>query len=146
MEANQYDHAISKYRQRFLDEKYKNLKVSRGDAPFLKKLYKKGGIVSMNDLIDSMFFHKSHATRSITKLVADDFIIKEKNPNDGRAYILRITEAGKTEAKKAIAIMDEFNEMVESVIEDEERKMLEDITIRIYHKLRNYYNEEDTIE
>lgn len=100
----------------------------------------------MNDLIDSMFYHKSHATRSITKLVDDGFIIKERNPNDGRAFILKITESGKEEAKKVIAIMDEFNEMVESVITDEERKILEDITIRIYHKLRNYYNEEDTIE
>ena len=100
----------------------------------------------MNDLIESMFYHKSHATRSIAKLVDDGFIIKERDPNDGRAYILKITNAGKEEAKQVIAIMDEFNEMVDSVIEDHERKMINDITIRIYHKLRNYYNEEDTIE
>ena len=141
-----YDYAINKYRHRFIDEHFKGMQISRGEAPFLIKLLNANGEIPMNELIERTFFHKSHVTRSIAKLVEDGYILKEKNPSDGRSYILKITDTGILVAKEAQAIFDKWNNMTESCISEEEKKVLEDITVRIYHKFREYYNEEDTID
>ncbi len=145
MRRNEYDRAINKYQHRFFDERFKELSISRAEAPFLRKISKLGDSVKMNDLISEMVFHKSHATRSINKMEKDGLIIKEKNPDDLRGYVLTLTELGKETAKKAEAIIDEWNSLIETIMTDEDRKVLQNLTKKIYHLLREYYNEEDII-
>lgn len=145
MRRNEYDRAINKYQHRFFDEKFKNLPISRAEGPFLRKIYKLGNSVKMNDLISEMIFHKSHATRSINKMEKDGLIIKEKNPDDLRGYVLTLTDLGKETAEKAEAIFDEWNSLIETIMTDEDRQMLKNLTKKIYHLLREYFNEEDII-
>ncbi|XMB72709.1 MarR family transcriptional regulator [Mycoplasmatota bacterium WC30] len=143
MRRTEYDHAINKYRHRFLDERIKDLAISRADAPFLHKIVKAGNQIKMNDLIELTFYHKSHATRSINRMVEDGLIIKETNPEDLRGYVLSATGKGKEVDKQLKQIFEDWDNLVNQVITDEEREILSDITKRIYHQLKKYYHEED---
>ncbi len=144
MARNEYDHMINKYRHRFLDEGFKDLEISRAEAPYLLKIYKEGKM-KMNSLISELPFHKSHTTRAINQLEADGLIIKETNPEDKRAYLLSITAKGIDTGKKVEKVFSSWESMVDTVITDEERTVLKNLTKKIYHLFREYYGEEDTI-
>lgn len=144
MVRNEYDHMINKYRHRFLDERFKELEVSRAEAPYLMRISREGKI-KMNTLISELPFHKSHTTRAINQLVKDGLIIKETNPEDKRAYVLSVTERGKLVGEKVKSIFNDWDDLLNTVITDEEKEVLKNLTKKIYHLLRNYYNEEDTI-
>lgn len=141
----EYDYAITKYRYRFIDDKLKKMAISRAEIPYLVKIHKAGGHILMNDIVGEVLYHKSHATRAIMKLVKDGFIIKEKNPNDKRGYILYITETGKEVALKAKNAIESWDKLIKSVITDEEKEVMYNITKKIYILLKEYYKEEDII-
>ena len=82
MRGNEFDHANRKYHHRFLDEHFKQLPITRAEAPYLGIIIKSGNRILMNDLIGGLFYHKSHATRAINKMVEDGLIVKEKNQYD----------------------------------------------------------------
>lgn len=145
MRRTEYDRAIMKYQHRYFDEKFKELPITRAEAPYLGKIAKAGNSVKMNDLISEMVFHKSHATRAIKKMVQDGLIIKKKNPNDLRGYLLSLTELGIETGKKVKSIFNEWDNLIESVLTEEDREVLKNLTIKTYHLLREYYHEEDII-
>ena len=146
MKTSGYDHAVNKYQHRFLHERLKDLGVSRAEMPYLLRIHKAGGHMLMNDVVGEVFYHKSHTTRAITKLVNDGFILKETNPDDKRAYILSLTQKGVDVARRVVKVKDEWDQLVNSEITDQARDMISNITKKIYHLLRNYYNEEDTVD
>jgi len=137
-----FDYMISKYHHRFLEEKLKDLTINRSEAPFIKIIYKHGTI-KMNDLIANLFFHKSHATRSINKLVADGYVVKSKDPEDLRGYLLSITDKGSQVAKKIIRVLDEWEELMDGFLEKDEKEFLFNLNKKVYDKLRKYFNEEE---
>lgn len=144
MPRNEYDHLVDKYHHRFLSDRMKALGISRAEAPYLGRIAK-AGTIKMNTLITELPFHKSHSTRAISQMVEDGLILKEVNPEDKRGYYLSITEKGKIKAEKVKQIFTDWEELVATVITDEERKVIQNITKKIYHLLLDYYGEEDTI-
>ncbi|MGD9761769.1 MAG: MarR family winged helix-turn-helix transcriptional regulator [Candidatus Izemoplasmatales bacterium] len=138
-----YDHMVSKYHHRFLEERFKDLAINRSEAPYLKIIYK-SETIKMNDLIAKFFFHKSHTTRVIKSLVSDGYVLKAVDPEDKRGYILTISDKGKTIGKKISKVMDEWEELMDSFLEKEEIEYLQNIQKKIYDKLRDYFQEEDT--
>ncbi len=145
MAKTEYDYMINKYYYRFLNDRFKKLDITRAEAPYLHKI-SKAGKMKMNDLIAELPFHKSHSTRAINRLVKDGFIIKEINPDDRRGYLLSLTEKGKAMKEKVNKIFIDWNELIDSVITDEESKVLNNLNKKKYHLLRKYYNEEDKID
>jgi MarR family transcriptional regulator, 2-MHQ and catechol-resistance regulon repressor len=139
-----FDHMINKYHHRYLEERFKDLTVNRSEAPYLRVIYKHGQI-KMNDLIAKFFFHKSHTTRAINSLVKDGYVEKSKDPEDLRGYILSITEKGKEVGKKLIKILDGWDQLMNSFLEENEKEFIEKISQKIYLKLREYFKE-DTID
>ncbi len=141
MFGNKYDHLINKYHHRFLHEKTKDINVTRADAPYLYRMLKLKK-VKMNDLINKIPFHKSHATRSINKLVEDGYILKQIDPDDRRGYILTLTEQGEAVGRRVDEIFAEWEELVSSVITEEEAIFLEKISKKIYDNLKDHYKED----
>ncbi|MDD3712170.1 MAG: MarR family transcriptional regulator [Candidatus Izemoplasmatales bacterium] len=137
-----YDHMISKYQHRFLEERLKNLEINRSEAPYLKTIYTHDSM-KMNDLIAKFFFHKSHSTRAIKSLVAQGYIVKTVDEEDKRAFVLSITDKGRIVAGKIVKILAEWNELMESFLEKEELEFMNAIQKKVYDKLRNYYQEEE---
>ena len=136
-----YDHMISKYHHRFLEERFRSLKINRSEAPYLKIIYISKEI-KMNDLIAQFFFHKSHTTRVIKSLVNDGYVDKVIDPEDKRGYILSITEKGKKVALTIIDVLDEWDHLMNSFLDKKEKEFLADIHKKIYTKLREYFQED----
>lgn len=139
---HKYDHQINRYRHRFLHERFSKLSVTRAEAPYLIRIIK-AKTIAMNDLISELPFHKSHTTRAIKQLVKDGYVIKEVNPEDKRAFILKPTEAGMRVGEEVNAIFKSWEELVGQTITDEERKVIDHITYKVYRFLKSYYHEED---
>ncbi len=144
MAKTEYDYLINKYHHRFLDERFKELEITRAEAPYLHKI-SKAGKMKMNDLISELPFHKSHTTRAINQLEKDGYIIKETNPEDKRGYLLSVTSKGLELKDKVHKIFTDWDELIDTVITDEDRVVLYNLTKKMYHLLREYYGEEDIV-
>ncbi len=136
-----YDHMINKYHHRYLEERFKDITVNRSEAPYLRVIYKYGEI-KMNDLIAKFFFHKSHTTRAIKNLVSDGYVDKLKDTEDLRGYVLTITDKGREVAEKIVKILDGWDQLMSSFLEEDEKEFIEKISQKIYIKLREYFKED----
>lgn len=139
---HKYDHQINRYRHRFLQERFSKLSVTRAEAPYLIRIIKAKSM-AMNDLINELPFHKSHTTRAIKQLVKDGYVTKEINPEDKRAYILKPTDEGMRVGEEVIAIFKAWEDLVGQTITNEEKKVIDNITYKVYRFLKAYYQEED---
>ncbi len=141
MIRNKYDHLIDKYRHRFLHDRFKKLSVSRGEAPYLFRMVKQKEL-KMNDLVNELPFHKSHATRAISQLVEQGYITKQKDPNDKRGYILSITEKGEEIGERVDQIFRDWEAVLEPVLTQEDKEFLEKLSEKVYLRLKDYYKED----
>lgn len=137
-----YEYLIGKYQRRFLEEKFRDYKINRSEAPYLKVIYLHG-TMRMNDLIQKLFFHKSHTTRVINSLVNDGYVDKTVDPDDKRGYILSITDKGKIIAQKIVEVLDEWDKLMESFLEKEEIDFLLKMQKKAYERLKIYFQEGD---
>ena len=139
--TGKFDHVINKYRHRFFEEKFKNIKVNFPEGPYLIKI-NETKVIKMNQLITSLQFHKSHSTRAIQQLADNLYITKEIDPEDQRGYILRITEAGSLVANKVLSVFQEWEELIMSVVSEEEKIVIDNIQNKMYVKVKEYFGEE----
>jgi len=142
MKRSKFEHALSRYHHRYVDERLKKIEVSRPEASFLKRMYNVGGVIQMNRMVEALGYHKSHVTRATSQLVKAGCVTKEINQDDKRGYIVTLTDKGRDLAKKVIAVLDEWDNFVNTVITDEERKVMDNITEKVYYLLKDYYSEE----
>ena len=145
MPKSKYDYMIDKYQHRFFDERFGEMEISRVEARYLH-IISKAGKIKMNDLIGKLPFHKSHTTRTVNQLVEDGYLLKEINPEDKRGYILSVTQKGKDIKQTVTKIFTDWEDLIDTVITEEEKHVLANLTEKIYHLLREYYGEEDTLD
>jgi MarR family transcriptional regulator for hemolysin len=136
---------INKFHHRFLEKRFKDLNIGRAEAPYIKMINHSSPI-KMNTLISNVVFHKSHTTRAINQMVKDGLITKEKDPEDMRSYIITITKKGKTVANHVQQILEEWDELINSALSQEEREQLEVMREKVYIKLKDYFKEGDNDE
>jgi MarR family transcriptional regulator for hemolysin len=131
---------INKYHHRFLEKRFKDLNIGRAEAPYIKMINHSSPI-KMNTLISNVVFHKSHTTRAINQMVEDGLITKEKDPEDMRSYIITITKKGREVALKVHQILEEWEDLINSALTQEERELLEVMREKVYIKLKDYFEE-----
>ncbi len=137
----QYDHSINKYRQRFFEEKFSNLHLKTPDVVLMVKI-SEAKTIKMAQIINEFPFHKSHVTRAVDRLFELNYLKKTLDPDDLRGYILEITPNGEkiaTEVKKGL---DEWNELLNKPLSQEELDSVARIREKIYNHLKTYFEEE----
>lgn len=132
---------INKYHHRFLEEKLKEFNIGRAEAPYIKMIYHQSPI-KMNTLISNVVFHKSHTTRAINQMEKDGLIIKEKSKDDKRSFIISITDKGIKIAEQVQKILDDWENLVNSALNQEELNQLEMIREKVYLKLKEHFEED----
>ncbi|QWC00463.1 MarR family transcriptional regulator [Mycoplasmatota bacterium] len=142
---NKYERMVNKYHHKFLEKKFKELNIGRAEAPYIKMINYHSPI-KMNALISKVVFHKSHTTRAVNQMVKDGLVEKVKDPDDGRSYIISITEKGKEVAEKVLSILEDWENLVNSALNEEERKTLEVMREKVYFKLKEHFEEDDNDE
>lgn len=140
-----HEKMINKYHHKFLEQRLRELNIGRAEAPYIKMIYHESPI-KMNQLISNVVFHKSHTTRAINQMVKDGLITKEKDSEDKRSYIISITDKGIQVAKSVKQILKDWDYLINSALSEEEQKTLEVMREKVFNKLKEHFEEEDTNE
>ncbi len=139
--TNYYEHLISKYRFRFMDERLTPLGLSGPLGFYLMKIDQHSSI-KMNELMSMTPYHKSHGTRVIQKLLTMKLIDKIPDPEDLRAFIITITPLGSTKAMHVKQAQLDWEKLVHEALTDEENALYLALTIKTYLYLKSYFNED----
>lgn len=117
----QLNSKIFRNTQIYLDKVLKKYELSSGSCPYLFILEKNEGI-SQNQISKEIGNDKAMSARTITKLIALDYVYKKEDERDSRAYKLYLTVKAKDVMPK---IHEEIQTMVNLVTEDlsEEEKL-----------------------
>jgi|GEM_PF-637247 len=143
--SQQYERQINKYHRQFLEQKLKELSIGRAEAPYIKLIHQDSPI-KMNTLISRVVFHKSHTTRAVNQMVADGLITKDRDPDDRRGYIISITDKGTEVAKQVEKILEDWEALINSALNQNERELLELMREKVYFKLKDYFEGETNNE
>lgn len=138
---NKFEYIIDRYQHRFFDKNLESFGLSGPVGSYLMKIYCHHSM-KMNTLIGDSVFHKSHATRAINRLDELGYLVKTVDPEDARGYILTITEKGEEAAEKVKETARLWDELVSSALTEEEQKIANRISEKIYHKVIEHFAED----
>ncbi|EGT4374479.1 MarR family transcriptional regulator [Clostridioides difficile] len=79
---------------------------------------------SLNDVSTEFEVDKAHTTRTISRLEQDGYIEKIQNPNDGRAFQLRVTDKGEEVLGDIKNIFSKWDNHIKKEFSDTEYKEL----------------------
>jgi DNA-binding MarR family transcriptional regulator len=140
---SQYEHLIRKFRHRFIDKRLQPLGLGGPQTIYLTELYKMGD-GRMNDMIEGMPFHKSHATRVIADLQERGLLEKLSDPADARAVLLHLTKSGIIAAKAVLAVLNEWDELMFSSLSETEKNQMEAIYRKMHDHIAAKFAEEES--
>lgn len=125
-----FNNKIFRNTQSYLDKVLKKYNLTSGTYPYIFTLEKNEGI-SQIKISNEIGNDKAMSTRTINKLIKNDFIYRQQDEQDSRAYKLYLT-------KKAKKIIPELHREIDSIIglitEDLSEKEL-DITMASLEKI-----------
>ena len=125
-----FNNKIFRNIQSYLDKVLKKYNLTSGTYPYIFTLEKNEGI-SQIKISNEIGNDKAMSTRTINKLIENDFIYRQQDEQDSRAYKLYLT-------KKAKKIIPELHREIDSIIglitEDLSEKEL-DITMASLKKI-----------
>ncbi|HOW37916.1 MAG TPA: hypothetical protein PLZ76_03320, partial [Bacillota bacterium] len=87
-------------------------------------------------------FHKSHITRVVQHLVETGYVEKAVDLEDGRGFILTITEAGRQAAREVNRAHEEWERLIDQALTEEEKNAYRDITQKVCRKAAAYFAED----
>lgn len=108
-----------------------------GREPILCKLHRAGGSMSQLELGSQFELKAGSLSEILAKIEAAGLIERTRDPRDRRALTIRLTEAGKQEAQRAIEARAAFRDQAFSNLTDEEQDEL----IVLLEKIRNRWEE-----
>lgn len=125
-----FNNKIFRNTQSYLDKVLKKYNLTSGAYPYIFTLEKNEGI-SQIKISNEIGNDKAMSTRTINKLIENDFIYRQQDEQDSRAYKLYLT-------KKSKKIIPELHREIDSIIglitEDLSEKEL-DITMASLEKI-----------
>lgn len=72
-------------------------------------------------------------SRSLNKMEGEGLIYREKNPDDGRSVLIKLTEKGKEEREIAKQIVIKFNKTIQHNLTHQEIESFLKVTQKIHH-------------
>ena len=84
---------ISRQNHSYIARRLEDLGIGSGQHPYLMTLYRKDGI-NQDELSRLVGLDKATTTRAIRKLVEGGYVVQERDPSDGRSYLIHLTDKG----------------------------------------------------
>ncbi|MFH0993184.1 MAG: MarR family winged helix-turn-helix transcriptional regulator [bacterium] len=138
---NQYEQLLHKYRNRFFEERLGGTGLAGSSGFYLMKIVQSGP-VKMNNIVEDAPFHKSQATRAITRLNHCRLVEKTVDGADQRGYILEATTAGCQACTVVASAVEDWDKLLASALNSEEIALLNALTQKMYMHVKNYFEEE----
>lgn len=115
---------IFRNNQIYLDKVLKKYELSSGTFYYLFILERNEGIIQ-NEISKRIGHDKAMSARAITKLISLNYLYKEENGKDGRAYNLYLTEKAKQVLPEIhMELQHLINTITEDLTEEEKRIMM----------------------
>lgn len=74
---------------------------------------------------------KGGVAHSIKRLVEKGYVVRDKDPNDGRAYVINLTDEGRELLSKLAEIAGEWDKQMIAGLSNEEKKLAEGLLKRM---------------
>jgi len=131
-----YNSKIFRNTQMYLDRVLKKYNLSSGCYPYLLILEENEGI-SQNNISKQLGNDKAMSARTISKLIALDYIYKIEDEADSRAYKLYLTEKSKVIIPKIHEAIQVLVDLVTVDLNDEEKRITMDSLKKIMNSVKS---------
>ena len=98
--------------------------------PVVLRLYYKGG-ASQQEICSAIHRDKASVNRTVSFLLKKDIVKVLQDSADKRKTAVTLTTTGKKLAKQATVILEEFNQMLSSVLTEAERKQFHSLMLKL---------------
>jgi DNA-binding MarR family transcriptional regulator len=126
----------------YTNEIFKKYSLGSGTYPYLLTLYKNEGI-SQNQISKELAVDKALSARVIKKLIDLNYIRKETNEADSRAYQLYLTEEAKAIVPKIKLELNKWNDIMTHNLTEEEKDTANILLSRILENMKKYRSENE---
>lgn len=133
-----YISMLSRSAHKYFEHQLKPLDLNRGSLFILKRLYEKDRI-SQNELCDLLQMDKANIARIIAQLVELDYVNKELNENDQRAYRLNLTKKADDNKIKILSIFTSWSQILTKDFSENDIKTVFQILQHFALNVNNYF-------
>ena len=109
-----------RYTKMHLDQQMASLGLNNSQFMYLVKICKEPGI-TQDQFMSYFYIHPSNVTRGIAALVKAGFVVRKKNPDDGRTHCLYPTDKGFSAREKINAICSAWSSDLLAGLSDKEQ-------------------------
>ena len=121
----------------YTSEVFKKYSLGSGTYPYLMILYNNEGI-SQNQISKELAVDKALSARVIKKLIDLDYVRKETNSKDSRAYCLYLTDKAKSIIPAMKEELAKWNEIMTQNLTEEEKDNITDLLSRVLGNIKKY--------
>ncbi len=137
MDFIKLNNKIYRNTQMYLDKVLKKYQISSGAYPYLFILAKNEGI-SQNQISREMGQDKAMSARTITKLIELEYVYKQGDDRDSRAYQLYLTEKAKETIPKIHKEIEGLIDLITEGISEEEKNIAIKALSRIFDNTQRF--------
>lgn len=123
-----------------LDKKLADYDIGRGQHPFLIALYHQEGLCQQ-DLCSIYRLDKAVAGRALKKLEEKDFVVRKKDSEDRRRYLIYLTKKGRELRPSFIDILQSTEEEMKKGLTEKEVDLFLKVIKKICNNLTNQEEE-----
>ncbi len=117
-------HNINIKMRKKLDQKTREFGLTSSHQFGVLLLLSKLDILTQKQIADAVFGDEPTTARMIARLIKNDLVKKEKNPNDKREQLVSLTANGDILLSKLLPLAIEGNKEIESLITKQEHEIL----------------------
>lgn len=129
---------IDKDRKAMLQPRFAQigLALGHGHARILECLLAKDG-VTQKELADLCRLDVGTISRSLDRLSQSGFLVRQRDPDCRRAFLIYLTPEGQEEARKAHQILEELDDQMMAGFSPEEIQVFDQFLTRMMHNLNS---------
>ena len=117
--------------KRSADENLTHENMTIEQLQVLKMIYQSGGTVSQKDIEKEFGVRRSTVTSAMQILEKKGFIIRMPSPDDARAKMVALTDAGKEKNTRLINFIKLRDEKLLSVLDEKEKETLTELLLKL---------------
>lgn len=87
--------------------------------------------LSVNDLAQRANLNKGQASRAAQSLVEQGLVLKQASPTDGRGVVLSLTEAGRLQWQRTMAVIERRNQAIFGALSEADQTQLGELFDRL---------------
>ena len=128
--------AYGKQFRTFMKKALAPAELNMAEAMVLMLLYEKDG-QSQDQLLEGVHYDKSVMTRTMQSLEKHEFLMRRKNPDDGRSWIFVLTKKGRQVKPQVLAALNEWCASASNGFSLEDSEALLNIMIRLQSNIEH---------